>query len=143
MQKYLYIKSILEKYLELINDKLVENVEQNMILKSNLKEITELNINNQNQVKYLYFTQIDLLCLQKSNFENDLKIEENIANQRELLKIYEEIDNINRIISDNNKTKESIMISLENTIKTKKKLKSTLLRMISNSKQAEITDWHV
>ena len=56
MQKYLYIKSILEKYLELINDKLVENVEQNMILKSNLKEITELNINNQNQVKYLYFT---------------------------------------------------------------------------------------
>ena len=55
MQKYLFIKSILEKYLELINDKLIENVEQNMILKSNLKEITELNINNKNQViKIIY-----------------------------------------------------------------------------------------
>ena len=51
MQKYLQVKSILEKYLELINDKLVENVEQNMILKSNLKEISELNFGNQNQVK--------------------------------------------------------------------------------------------
>ena len=50
MQKYYSIKNILEKYLELINDKLVENVEQNMIFKSNLKEITELNVNNQNQV---------------------------------------------------------------------------------------------
>ena len=55
MQKYLFIKSILEKYLELINDKLIENVEQNMILKSNLKEITEININNKNQViKIIY-----------------------------------------------------------------------------------------
>jgi hypothetical protein len=45
-KKYIIIKKYYDKFLELINDKLIENIEQNMILKSNNKEITELNKNN-------------------------------------------------------------------------------------------------
>ena len=45
-EKYKLIKSCYEKYLELINDKLIENIEQNMILKFNMKEIVELNQTN-------------------------------------------------------------------------------------------------
>ena len=75
--------------------------------------------------------------------EHELQIEDNVANQREVVKIQEEIKNLHRIISENNKTKELILVSLENTIKTKKKLKTLLLRLISNSKETEVTDWHV
>jgi hypothetical protein len=113
-----------------------------MILKSNLNEISELNINNENQV-ILFYNQIDVLSIQKTNLENELKIEENVANQREIVRIQEEIKNLSRIISENEKTKKSILASLENTIKTKKKLKSILLRLLSNSKETEVTDWHV
>jgi hypothetical protein len=77
------------------------------------------------------------------NLENELKIEENVANQREIVRIQEEIKNLSRIISENEKTKKSILASLENTIKMKKKLKSILLRLLSNSKETEVTDWHV
>jgi hypothetical protein len=50
-EKYMLIKSCYEKYLEIINDKLVENIEQNMILKFNMKEIVELNETNLTHVK--------------------------------------------------------------------------------------------
>ena len=49
-EKYKLIKSCYEKYLEIINDKLVENIEQNMILKFNMKEIIELNDTNLSHV---------------------------------------------------------------------------------------------
>ena len=50
-EKYMLIKSCYEKYLEIINDKLVDNIEQNMILKFNMKEIIELNETNLTHVK--------------------------------------------------------------------------------------------
>lgn len=49
-EKYNLIKKFYEKYLELINDKLVENIEQNMILKFNMKEILDLNHTNNHHV---------------------------------------------------------------------------------------------
>lgn len=39
--KYTIIKSFYEKYLEMINERIIENIEQNMILKFNLKELLE------------------------------------------------------------------------------------------------------
>lgn len=49
--KYNLIKKYFEKYLELINDKLVENIEHNMIMKFNMKEILDLNHTNNTHVK--------------------------------------------------------------------------------------------
>ena len=43
-----------EKFLEKINDKLIENIEQNIIYKFNMKEILDLNQNNNNQVFNIY-----------------------------------------------------------------------------------------
>ena len=42
-----------EKYIEIVNEKLVENIEKNMIYNYNIKEITELNITNTNKIKEL------------------------------------------------------------------------------------------
>jgi hypothetical protein len=53
-QKYNQIKTIYEKFLEKINDKLIENIEQNIIYKFNMKEILDLNQNNNNQVFNIY-----------------------------------------------------------------------------------------
>ena len=48
-EKYTIVKMFYEKYIEMVNEKLIENIEHNMILKFNLKEILELNqINNIN-----------------------------------------------------------------------------------------------
>lgn len=54
-EKYSVIKNFFEKYLELINDKLVENIEHNMILKFNMKEILELNNTNNTHVNKILF----------------------------------------------------------------------------------------
>jgi len=37
-KKYIIIKNYYDKFLEVINDKLIENIEQNMILKCNIKK---------------------------------------------------------------------------------------------------------
>jgi hypothetical protein len=49
-ERYIIIKSFYERYIELINDKMIENIEQNMMLKFNLREILELNHANSNTV---------------------------------------------------------------------------------------------
>ena len=58
-EKYKMIKSCYEKYLDYINDKLIQNIEESMILKFNLKEILDLNIANNSNVsrnkKLLFF----------------------------------------------------------------------------------------
>ena len=50
-EKYKLIKDCYGKYLEIINDKLVEKIEQSMVLKINIKEILDLNMINNNNVK--------------------------------------------------------------------------------------------
>ena len=48
--RYKTIKLSMERYIDHLNDKIIENIEQNMILKINLKDIMKLNENNHNQV---------------------------------------------------------------------------------------------
>ena len=50
-EKYKQIKSCYEKYLLYINEKLIQNIEESMIIKFNLKEILDLNQANENNVK--------------------------------------------------------------------------------------------
>ena len=50
-EKYKQIKSCYEKYLEYINEKLIHNIEESMMIKYNLKEILDLNQENENNVK--------------------------------------------------------------------------------------------
>lgn len=52
-EKYKLIIDCYEKYLEIINDKLVENIELSMVLKINIKEILDLNLKNNNNVKII------------------------------------------------------------------------------------------
>ncbi len=51
-EKYKMIKNCYEKYLDYINEKLIQNIEESMILKFNLKEILDLNLTNLNNVKF-------------------------------------------------------------------------------------------
>lgn len=44
----------MERYIDLLNDKIIENIEQNMILKINLKDIEKLNENNKAQVHLVF-----------------------------------------------------------------------------------------
>lgn len=98
------IKSYYEKYLEIINDKMVDNIEQNLILNINLKEINELNKNNQ--------MLIEKLTNQKENLETN-QYNTKDENVKEISNINEEIKNTNNIIFENEKVKERIQKSLE------------------------------
>jgi hypothetical protein len=65
-ERYTIIKSFYEKYVELINEKMIENIEQNMTLKFNLQEILEINENHQNNVNLFFiFFYILYYLLQK------------------------------------------------------------------------------
>ncbi len=48
--RYKTIKLSMERYIDILNEITIENIEQNMILKINLKEIMNLNENNKAQV---------------------------------------------------------------------------------------------
>jgi hypothetical protein len=56
-EKYSILKMFFQKYIELINEKLIENIENILILKFNLKEILELNEANDLHVKFLNLKQ--------------------------------------------------------------------------------------
>ena len=98
-KKYILIKKYYDKFLEVINDKLIENIEQNMILKCNNKEITELNKNKE---------------LNKNNIETFNALQKQLNN-------YNEEDNISKNL------KEQIK-NIENTIKENLRLKNEVIK---------------
>ena len=83
---------------------MVDNIEQNLILNINLKEINELNKNNQ--------MLIEKLTNQKENLETN-QYNTKDENVKEISNINEEIKNTNNIIFENEKVKERIQKSLE------------------------------
>lgn len=138
--KYNLLKLFHQKYLELINDKLIENIEQNMILKFNMKEILDLNTTN-NQHMSILSSQLSLLeknCLEKENqIENEIEINavKNMEsnNLDEMEKIKEEMRNIADAIEENERIKEKIADSLKRNLRIKKVLKKVLVKLISNT----------
>ena len=125
-KKYIIIKKYYDKFLELINDKLIENIEQNMILKSNNKEITELNKNN---VETFNLLQKQLRNY-KQNEEGEGEEQDNVYNN-----LKERIKNIENTIKENLKLKNGIMKTYKENMLKKKQLKLILLNLLEDKKE--------
>ena len=125
-KKYIIIKKYYDKFLELINDKLIENIEQNMILKSNNKEITELNKNN---VETFNLLQKQLRNY-KQNEEGEGEEQDNVYNN-----LKERIKNIENTIKENLKLKNGIMKTYKENMLKKKQLKLILLNLLEDKRE--------
>ena len=119
--KYSSLKNYYDKYIELINDKLIENIEQNMILKCNLKEINNLNLENESNLEMLH-KQLSYIDQQST------------SPSREYLKITDEMENIKNSIKENNDLKTQIYESFSRNMKIKRILKKILLTLLTSTK---------
>jgi len=125
-KKYIIIKKYYDKFLEIINDKLVENIEQNMILKCNIKEISELNRNN---IDYL-----ESLNIQSENYKKN--INENCdEHDCEYDKMSEKIKNIKNTIKENLMIKNEILKAYNENMNKKTALKKILLSLLDDKKE--------
>ena len=123
-KKYIMIKKYYDKFLELINDKLIENIEQNMILKCNNKEITELNKNNVETFNALQ-KQLQNYNQNESGEEHDC-IYDNLS---------EQIKNIENTIKENLRLKNGIMKTYKDNMLKKKQLKLILLNLLEDKRE--------
>ena len=123
-KKYIMIKKYYDKFLELINDKLIENIEQNMVLKCNNKEITELNKNN--------VENFNILQKQLQNYKQNEEGEEHDCIYDNL---NEQIKNIESTIRDNLKLKNGILKTYKENMQKKKQLKSILLNLLEDKRE--------
>ena len=121
LNKYNLVKNIYDKYIEIINEKLIENIEQNMIYNFNIKEITELNKTNIDKVKEL----------------EQLKLERKDKNE----KIEEEINYINKNILENNAQKDQIYESIKKNNEQKDELKKILLNLLENKSNYSMNNY--
>ena len=113
---YLKIKKYYDKFIEIINDKLLNNIEQTMVLKYNIKEITELNKNNKNNLEILLKQMNNPNIKSKTDFNN-------------------QINNIKQALEDNSRLKKEIIENFNKNINNKKILKSILLNLLENKKE--------
>ena len=123
-KKYILIKNYYDKFLEVINDKLIENIEQNMVLKCNIKEISELNKNN-----------IDNLELLNQKLENYKKKESKEKHDCEYDNINEQIKNIKNSIKENLMQKNEILKKYNENMNRKKTLKQILLSLLGDKRE--------
>ena len=121
--KYSQIKTYYDKYVSLINDKLIENIEQNMMLKCNLKEINELNETNQ--------INLGLLNKQITALRNTKSSNDNIKS------LCEEVNNINNAIKENENIKNKIYDAFARNQSIKKTLKRVLLNLLTNNEKGK------
>jgi chromosome segregation ATPase len=128
-EKYRLVKDCCEKYLEIINDKLVENIEQSMVLKINFKEILDLNLANNDRIRNL---NNQLYNLEKTRIDLPGKSEET---EVKLKLVKDEIRNIQNAIDENDKMKLKISESLQKNENNKKALKIILLKFMSRRQQ--------
>ena len=123
-KKYILIKNYYDKFLEVINDKLIENIEQNMILKCNIKEITELNKNN--------IDHLETLNKQLENYKKNDNFEEHDC---EYDNINEQIKHIKNTIKENLMLKNEILNTYNDNMNKKKILKQILLCLLDNKRE--------
>jgi kinesin family protein 18/19 len=123
-KKYIIIKKYYDKFLELINDKLIENIEQNMILKCNNKEITELNKNN--------VETFNSLQKQLQNYKQNEEGEEHDCICDNLT---EQIKNLENTIKENLRIKNSILKTYKENMLKKKQLKLILLNLLEDKRE--------
>ena len=106
--KYNSLKIIYNKFIEILNEKLIENIEQNMIYNFNIKEISELNKMNSDKI----------IELEKEGKEEE--------------KIIEEINYTKKNIEENNIQKNQIYESIKKNEEQKDELKKVLLILLNN-----------
>jgi len=123
-KKYIMIKKYYDKFLELINDKLIENIEQNMILKCNNKEISELNKNN--------VETFNSLQKQLQNYNQNEEGEEHDCICDNLT---EQIKNVENTIKENLKVKNGILKTYKENMIKKKQLKLILLNLLEDKRE--------
>ena len=123
-KKYILIKNYYDKFLEIINDKLIENIEQNMILKCNIKEITELNKNN--------IDRLENLNKQLENYKKNENFEEHDC---EYDNINEQIKHIQNTIKENLMLKTEIHNTYDKNMNKKKILKQILLSLLGDKRE--------
>ena len=111
INKYNSLKKIYDKYIEIVNEKLVENIEQNMIYNFNIKEITELNMTNESKVKEL---ELQNVTAEKNS------------------KINEELEYTKKNIIENNIQKDQIYQNIQRNNEQKEELKQLLLNLFEN-----------
>ena len=119
--KYNQIKNYYDKYISLINNKLIENIEQNMMLKCNLKEINELNETN----------NINLNVLN----EQIKTLKDNKSPKKNIKSLNEEIKKIKNAINENEKIKEKIYESFARNQSIKNTLKRLLLNLLTHNEK--------
>lgn len=121
--RYKTIKLSMERYIDLLNDKIIENIEQNMILKINQKDIMKLNENNR---------------LQLDNLEGSLALTSEGTDEE--TKISEEIADIKKAIEENDTEISKIAENIEKNIKMKSFYKNQLLVLISSTHNFQTSD---
>ena len=120
-KKYILIKNYYDKFLEVINDKLIENIEQNMVLKCNIKEISELNKNN--------IDNLEILNQKLEKYKNKEEQDDEYDN------INEQIKNIKNNIKENFMLKNDILKKFNENMNKKKTLKQILLSLLGDKKE--------
>ena len=123
-KKYIIIKNYYDKFLEIINDKLIENIEQNMILKCNIKEITELNKNNIDNLENLH-KQIENYKKNEKCDEHDCEFDDKT----------EQIKILKNTIKENLMLKNEIFQTYNDNLNKKKMLKQILLSLLGDKRE--------
>lgn len=129
-EAYIRIRRSIERGMNIINDYLISNIERNMILKFNMKEILLINNNNQNSLNELLSKERQLE-LSKFDYEtNDLNVINEL--QTRIISLKEEISNIKEDIRENSLQKEKISEEFAENINGKRIAKDCLSKLIAS-----------
>lgn len=133
---YFYVSSFYDNFLETLNDQLIENLEKNMIIKCNLKEIDELNEFNNRKITEIE-SKIEIMGV------NTKELEEEKSNLADTIKSNCQYKfKIQELIELNEKTKEFIKELINKTNEITSNIRSqnyhlTLLKFENEKKDLE------
>ena len=120
-KKLLHINNTFDKYIDIMNKKLIENLEQYSIINFNIKELDDLNYSN--------FKDIETL----NNFKKSLELSNN-NNKSNLIQLLENIKIEENIIysniKENNNVKNELIKSLNVNLNQNNKIKNILKKLI-------------
>ena len=121
-EKYAQIKNFYEKFIDVLNEKLVENTEQNMIIKFKLKELLESTHQNSANISSV-----------QSLLDDEMDNDEISRLTKEKRKYIMSLDTENKEIEKNR-------TALHKNLKMKAFLKKLLIKFISNTQINECKD---
>ena len=121
-EKYAQIKNFYEKFIDVLNEKLVENTEQNMIIKFKLKELLESTHQNSANISSV-----------QSLLDDEMDNDEISRLTKEKRKYIMSLDTENKEIEKNR-------TALHKNLKMKAFLKKVLIKFISNTQINECKD---